>query len=142
MQTRVINEATIGVITLGKIAELGRQLAFVTDPELAEKQSKKIGTKPETLRAWGNGYVAFDAVISVLGVLAMLQAMRKNRKGAGQAALVQSGTILGYSIYYLLYTLLALKDVKSGSKLINVLASFGHGAAGVIIYRFAQRALK
>ncbi len=142
MQIRRINEATIGLLALGKSAELGRQLTLVANSKYAEQMGQKLGVKPQTLQEWGNGYVAFDAVIAVSGVLAMVQGMRKNRKGAGQAALVQGLTTIIYSIYYLFYSLIGLGEAKGNQKAVNVVASLLHGAAGVIIYRFAQKALK
>ena len=141
MQTRRLNEVTIGLMTLGKIAELGRQLTLVTDQKFADNTAKKMGVKAETLQEWGNGYVAFDAVISTTGVLAILQGIRKNRKGAGRAGLVQGGTIIGYSVFYLLQTLIGLKGASSSTKLVNIVASVLHGVAGVMIFRFAQRAV-
>ncbi len=144
MQMRRINEATIGAMALGKAAELGRQLVLATDKKFASKMAQKSGgnIKPETLQEWANGYIAFDAVISIMGVLAMLQGMRKNRKGAGQAALVQGGTIIGYSVYYLLYSLFGLSGAKASVRFTNVVLSLAHGAGGILIFRFAQRAVK
>lgn len=142
MQTRRINEALIGFLALGKAVELGRQLVITTDSKLAEKQAQKLQVKPQALQTWGNGYVALDSVISVSGILAMIQGMRKNRKGAGQAAMVQAIAGLLYGLYYLFYTLFALKDAKGSSKFINFGMVGAHTAAAVVIYRFAQRALK
>ena len=141
-KTRRFNEVTIGAFTLGKMAELGRQLVFATDKNAADKMAGKIGIKPEVIQNWAAGYVAFDTVISVTGVLGIIQGIRKNRKGAGQAALVQAITIVLYSLYYLLYTLIGLKDASGRTKAINVGASIQHAVGGVLIYRFAQKALK
>lgn len=142
MQTRMFNEATIGFLAIGKIAEIGRQLTLATDKKFAEEMGKKTGAKPEELQKWANGFVALDAVISVMGVLAMIQGMRKNRKGAGQAGLVQGVATIAYSIYYLFYSLVALSGGKGSSRVINLVASLAHTGAGVLIYRFAQRAVK
>lgn len=142
MATRRFNEVLIGMITLGKAAELGRQLTLVASDKFAGQTAGRIGANRETLQKWGNGYVGLDAVISTTGVLAILQGMRKNRKGAGQAALVQGGTLMAYSVYYLLYSFLAMKGAKTGNKLLNAAISVAHGAAGFAIWRFAQRALK
>ena len=144
MQIRKINEVTIGAMALGKAVELGRQLVLATDKDFANKLAQKSDgkVKPETLQEWANGYIAFDAVISITGVLAMLQGMRKNRKGAGQAALVQGGTIIGYSVYYLLYSLIGLSEAKTSVKFTNVVLSLAHAAGGIVIFRFAQRAVK
>lgn len=143
MQIRRLNEGLIGLLAAGKAAELGRQLVLASSNDFAEKLAKNSGgAEPKTLQAWANGYIALDAIISTTGVLGMVQGMRKNRKGAGQAALVQGGTLIVYSLYYLLYSLFALKGAKGGQKAINVAASLSHTAAGVLIYRFAQRALK
>jgi hypothetical protein len=143
MQTRRLNEALIGILALGKIAELGRQLVVATDKNFAEKLAKRSGgAKAENLQSWANGYIALDSIISVTGILGMIQGMRKNRKGAGQAARVQGGAIILYSIYYLLYSLVALDGAKGNQKLINVLGSLGHTIAGIAIYRFSLKALK
>ena len=141
MQIRRLNEALIGILTVGKAAELGRQLVLATDDKFAEKMGKSSdGVDPKTLQAWANGYIALDAVISVTGVLGIIQGIRKNRKGAGQATLIQGGALLLYSLYYLFYSLTIAKGGKQ--KAMNVVASLGHTAAGVVIYRFAQKALK
>lgn len=142
MKTRVFNEATIGLLALGKVAEIGRQLNLVANKEYAQELGKKSGAKPEVLQIWANGFVAFDAVISVMGILAMVQGMRKNRKGAGQAGLVQGGVTIGYGVYYFFYSLIALSGAKGSSRLINIAGSLAHAAAGVFIYRFSQRAVK
>jgi hypothetical protein len=142
MQTRRLYEGLIGFMALGKAVELGRQLALVADNKLAEKQAQSLGVQPQSLQTWGNGYVALDAVISVTGILGMIQAIRKNRKGAGKTILVQGGAALAYSLYYLFYTLFALKGAKGSARLINFAFVAGHAIAGVLIYRFAQRALQ
>jgi hypothetical protein len=142
MATRRFNEALIGMITLGKAAELGRQLTLVANDKFAGQTAGRVGANRETLQKWGNGYVGFDAVISTTGVLAILQGIRKNRKGAGQAALIQGGTLMAYSVYYFLYSFLAMKGAKTPVKLLNAGLSMAHGAAGFAIWRFAQRALK
>ncbi|MDB5083049.1 MAG: hypothetical protein JWP00_4973 [Chloroflexi bacterium] len=141
MNTRRLNEVLIGLLTLGKAVELGRQLVLTTDKNFAGKVAGKLKVKPESLQKWGPGYVAFDAVISVMGVLAMLQGMRKNRKGAGQAALVQGGAVTAYSLFYLVYSVLGLKEASTGQKLINVVASLAHTYSGIKIIRFARKAL-
>ena len=142
MNTRHIDEALIGLLALGKAAELGRQLVLTTDKKFAGKVAGKIKANPETLQQWGPGYVAFDAVISVMGVLAMFQAIRKNRKGAGLAGLVQGISLTIYSLYYLLYSLFALKGTGFGTKLLNVAVSFGHGYSALRIIKFARKAFK
>lgn len=140
MKTRHLDEGLVGFLTLGKSAELGRQLVLTTDKNFAKKVAGK--GNPETLQKWGPGYVAFDAVISVTGALAMLQAIRKNRKGAGMAALIQGGTLAVYSLYYLIYCFSALKGQSFGQKLLNVGFSFAHGYSALRIVRFARKALK
>jgi hypothetical protein len=142
MNTRRIDEGLIGLLALGKSAELGRQLVLTTDKKFAEKVAGKIKANPETLQQWGPGYVAFDAVISVTGVLAMFQAIRKNRKGAGTAGLVQGITLVAYSLYYLAYSLFALKGTSFPTKLIHVGASLGHGYQGFRIIKFSRKAFK
>jgi hypothetical protein len=140
MNTRHLDEGLIGFLTLGKSAELGRQLVITTDKKFAEKVAGK--GNPETFQKWGPGYVAFDAVISVTGALAMLQAIRKNRKGAGMAGLIQGGTLAVYSLYYLIYSLFALKGQGFGQKLLNVVMSFAHGYSALRIVQFSRKALK
>jgi hypothetical protein len=137
---RQLKEGTIASMAVGKSLELGRQLVLATDTKFAEGQAKKVGAKAETLQTWANGYIALDAVISVTGVLAMLQAIRKNRKGAGQAAYVQGITVMLYGIFYLFYSLFALGETKA--KLINIVSSIAHFYGGIQIYRFAQKAIK
>lgn len=132
----------IGFLALGKSAELGRQLVLTTDKKFADKVAGKMKANPETLQQWGPGYVAFDAVISVMGVLAMLQAIRKNRKGAGTAGLVQGIALAVYSLYYLTYSLVALKGTGFGTKLLNVVVSLGHGYSAFRIITFARKAFK
>jgi hypothetical protein len=141
MNTRRLNEVIIGLTALGKSAELGRQLVLVTNKEFAEKVAGKLNVKPETLQKWGNGYVALDVVISTTGILAMLQGMRKNRKGAGQAAFIQGGTLTAYSVYYLLYSVIGLKGASFSQKLLNVVASLAHTFAGIKILKFARKAM-
>lgn len=142
MNTRHLDEGAIGFLALGKSAELGRQLVLTTDKKFAEKVAGKMKANPETLQQWGPGYVAFDAVISVTGALAMLQAIRKNRKGAGSAGLVQGIALVLYSLYYLGYTLFALKGTSPLTRLINVGASLGHGYQGFRIIKFSRKAFK
>ena len=142
MNTRRIDEGLIGLLALGKSAELGRQLVITTDKKFAEKVAGKIKANPETLQQWGPGYVAFDAVISITGVLAMLQAIRKNRKGAGTAGLVQGLALVAYSLYYLAYSLFALKGTRFTTKLVNVGAGLGHGYQGFRIIKFSRKAFK
>ena len=142
MQTRRLNEALIGALTLGKSVELGRQLVLSTDKKFAEKMGSKIKVKPEDLQQWGPGYVALDAVISVTGALAMIQAIRKDRKGAGRSAMIQGGTLTAYSLYYLAYTLFGLKGASFGTRLVNLAFTGFHVFSGIRIIKFAQRALK
>jgi hypothetical protein len=142
MQTRRFNEANIGLMALGKTVEVGRQLRIGSGGKFAKKQAEKSGADTKTLQKWSRGYIAIDSIIAITGVVAMIQGMRKNRKGAGQAALVQAGATLIYGLYYLLYSLFALKKAKAGVRLVNIVGSFGHIFSGVQIYRFAQRALK
>ena len=140
MQTRRIDEALIGFLTIGKSAELGRQLVITTDKKFAEKVAGKGNA--ETFQKWGPGYVAFDAVIAVTGALSVLQAIRKNRPGAGMAALIQGGALMAYSVYYLFYSLFALKGQGFGQKLLNVVMSFAHGYSALRIVQFARKAFK
>ncbi|HEX2914648.1 MAG TPA: hypothetical protein VH186_27855 [Chloroflexia bacterium] len=142
MQTRRLFEGLIGLLTVGKMAELGRQLVLSTDSKFAEEMGKKSGADPKTLQSWAPGYIAFDSVISVTGILGIIQGMRKNRKGAGEAALVQSYATMLYGLFYLFYSLFALKGASTGNKLINVFASLAHSGAGFLVYRFSQKALK
>jgi hypothetical protein len=141
-QTRRFNEANIGLMALGKAVEAGRQLRVTTSGKFAKNLAQKSGADPQTLQKWSKGYVAIDAIISITGLVAVIQGMRKNRKGAGQAALIQAGATIIYGLYYLFYSLFALKKAKAGARLVNIIASFGHIFSGIQIYRFAQRALK
>ncbi len=141
MQTRRLNEALIGLMALGKAIELGRQLVLVTDSKTAGKQGQKLQVKPESLQAWGTGYIAFDSIISVAGILAMVQGMRRNRQGAGQASLLQGVTTILYGLYYMLHSVVGLKGAKGRSRLINLAFSIAQTLAGVRILRFARRAL-
>lgn len=142
MNTRRIDEGLIGLLALGKSAELGRQLVLTTDKKFADKVAGKIKANPETLQQWGPGYVALNAVISITGVLAVLQAVRKNRKGAGSAGQVQGIALVIYSLYYLAYTLFALKGTSFVTKLVNIGASLGHGYQGFRIIKFSRKAFK
>lgn len=142
MKTRRLNEALIGFLTVGKSAELGRQLVLTTNNKSAEKMAGGLKVKPEQLQKWGPGYVALDAVITVTGALAMFQAIRKNRKGAGQAALIQGGTLTAYSVYYLIYSVFGLKGASFGAKLFNVAFSLFHTYSGIRIIKFARKALE
>lgn len=72
----------------------------------------------------------------------MLQAVRKNRKGAGQAALIQGGTLTLYSLYYLVYSLFGLKGASLGSKLLNVVLSLSHVYSSIRIIKFGLKALE
>ncbi len=140
MQMRRLNEALIGLMTIGKMAELGRQLVLATDKKFADTTGQKSKVEGNTLQEWAPGYVAFDAVISITGVLSIMQGIRKNRKGAGLAGLVQGGNLLGYSVYYFLYSVIALRKAPPGVRLFNLALSLAHGAAGFRIFRFAMRA--
>lgn len=142
MNMRRIDEAGIALLALGKGAELGRQLVLTTDKKTADKMAGKIKADPDTLQEWGPGYVAFDAVISVAGALALIQAIRKNRKGAGQAGLVQGIALSAYSLYYLAYCLFALKGTSFGTKLYNLAWCLGHGYQGYRIVQFSRKAFK
>ena len=141
MATRRLNEAMIAGFTIGKAAEFGRQLVMATDPKFSKQMGEKWGVKPEILQEWASGYIAFDTVISTMGVVSILQAIRKNRKGAGQAGRIQGGALLGYTVYYLLYTLIALRKGKASNRLFDLAFLLVHAWAGYSIFKFAQKAV-
>lgn len=142
MQTRRLNEGLIGLLTLGKAVELGRQLVVATDQNFARDFGKRTRAKPEDLQKWSGGYIALDAVISVTGILGIIQGMRRNRKGAGYASQLLGGATLGYGVYYFLYSIVVLKDANLKTRLLNLVLGLVHGAAGVQVWRFAMKALK